>query len=376
MWLVDKIFCRRKGGTCSGGSARSVKGADVRRGFTLVELLVVMVIIVIVSSAALIFLRSTAEHEARQQENLEQIQNLRAAFNTVARDVRMAGNGLGILGPTLVQIYVPAKDNSDMQDAAGWFRYSGVEDYGVRAIYGLDSGATLDKADALTIFRADVEAVNPMGRLRENFTPGSDSSITLLENLIAGEDMVSGDIIALSTGEVAVILQANLVGTTDVLTLGDRFKPGEEMKSPADFTFPAGTLVYNLKNVTFVTYYLDADNLQLMASYHGQVQGSSSPPVADVSVLASNIEDFQVNYYLAPPVSADPVPVTSLVWTDMTPPLGTNWVTGVKIGMVSRSAGNRNQGLGEPVELMGHTGSNAPGFARRMMVENIRLRNY
>ena len=372
MWFVDKRFGRREGGTCSGETAKSVNPGAICRAFTLVELLVAMVLMIIVAGAALIYFRTTAENETRQQENLEQLQNLRAAFNTVIRDARMAGNGLAILGTPLIQVYVPATDPSGAQEASGWFKYKGVDRYGARAIYGTDSGSDLNKSDTLTIFRSDIEVVNPIGRLGAAYTPFTDSSLTLKESVTEGKDLASGDIIALSTGTVAIILQAKLSGATSTLTIDDRFKPGEALKEPAGYSFPAGTVVYNLKDVSFVTYYLDNDNLRLMANYHDMLKDGVT---LNTATVASNIEDFQVNYYVAPPTTPDPAPVTSLTWADLSPN-GNNWVNAVRIGMVSRSATSRNQGSGQPVDLMGHKASEATGFARRIMVENIQLRNF
>jgi len=385
MWFIDKSFCRQEGGTGSGWAAKGVQPTAIRRAFTLVELLVAMTIMIIVTGAAMIIFRTTAEHEVRQQDNLEQIQNLRAAFSTVTRDARMAGNGLGVLGTPLIQVYVPQTvfdaDTSDAQEAAGWFKYRGVDDFGARAIYGTDSGTTMNESDTLTIFRSDIEVVNPVGRLRNAYTPGTDTSLTLVDNVEAGVELANGDIIALSTGTMAVILQANLSGTTATLNIGQRFRPEAELEDSSGdtFTFPAGTVVFNLKNVTFVTYYLDTDNLRLMANYHDRVQdpNNSANFTPNIATVASNIEDFQINYFVVSSTTstANPVAAPSLAWADLAPN-GISWVNAIRVGMVSRSTGHTNRGSSAPIELMGHKASDVSGFSRRMLVENIQLRNF
>lgn len=381
MWFNGKAFRDHKGGACSVKPVMGVNSGLIRKGFTLVELLVALTIMVIVAGAAMIMFKTTAENETRQQENLEHIQNLRVAFDTVVRDARMAGNGLGILGTPLIQVYVHADvfsaDTSGTQQAAGWFKYTGESAYGARAIFGTDSGSVMNQADTLTIFRADGEAVNILGRLQSPYTPGTDTTLTLNSTLTEGTDLSDGDIIALSTGDVAVILQAKLSGTGNVLTIGPRFKPEEALKEPASFKFPNGTAVFNLKNVSFVTYFLDTANRRLMANYHDRIQDKVTPTLFTpaLATVAENIEDFQVNYYLAPSPTATPVPVPSINGSNLAP-LATTWVNAVRIGMVSRSLNRGNRGAGSPIDLMGHKASNVSGYARQLMVENIQLRNF
>ena len=353
-------------------------------GVSLVELLVSMLIVTIVASAALVVFRTTAEHEGRQQENIDQIENLRAAFFTVGRDIRMAGNGLGLLGVTEMFVFVPEDlFNEDAQDQVGsqksnWFKPKGGTQFGAVALSGTDSGtADPNKADTLTIFRADAEAINNFAALGEAYNPGSSAgTLTLNKTVTEGIELADGDIIALSNGTVAMILQARINAgvNTSTLTIGHRFMP--EAALPGGGDFPVGTPVYNLKNVSFVTYYLDTATRRLMANYHDKTPDPDDPTnlIPNIAVVANNIEDFQVQCSPWPSLSVSPTfgPCTA------TNPAAS--VNAVRLGMISR-AENRfanidDDEIGAPIELMGHTASTESGFARRILVEVIQLRNY
>lgn len=382
MLLTDKISHGHKTGNSSGG----VFTSPAPQGFTLVELLVAMAIMTIVAGAALVIFRGTAEHEARQQDNLQQMEELRSGFTAVANDVRRAGNGFNLLGTQLIQVFVNnLATHADTQTGTGWFQYNapGVTDVGVVPIYGTDSGVDMTKADTLTIFHSDAEAFNPIGRLSNDFQPGNHTTLVLQDAVIRDEDIEDGDIIALSSGTVAVILQVSLPtalpsgGSTRNLGLGNRFRPTALMTEPANYTFPAGSSIFNFKNVTFVTYYLDVANRNLMANYHDTVtiNGVDS---GNTAVVANNIEDFQVSYYIAPAFTPGTAPsVTPPAWSNLMG--GTDWTVGVIMGMISRSnrppdAGLSTHGIGDPVELLGHTASTEKGVTRRVMVENINIR--
>ena len=378
---MKRFKCNKFSGFESAGAAliplRPVFHPKTRPGVTLIELMVVVFIMTIVAGAAMVFFRTTAENETLQQENIAQIQNLRTAFYTVASDVRMAGSGLGLLGNGLVQIYVDPKvamaDPSDTQegDDGGWFRYKDAEHYGVRAIFGTDSEGDKTKADTLTIFRADLEAFSSMTTLRQDYNPASDGSLSLTTSLEEGEDLTSGDIIAVSSGTVVVILQGNLPSTpSDTLEIGSRFRPNAALPEPSGYVFPAGSAVFNLKDVSFVTYYLDTKENRLMANYHDLLDNASQDP--NLAVVSSNIEDFQVNYYLASSLEGtSDVAQSSIAEKDFD---DGQWVHAIKMGMVSVSG--RKTGPGEPVEIMEHTIEGEPERPRRVLIENVKLRNY
>ena len=370
---------------CNSGAASSGlknSGFNLKKyrafkpGFTLIELMVVVLIMAIIGSAGFVMFRTTAIHEANQQNILEQTQNLRAAMYSVSREARMAGNGLVLLGVDRVQIYVPqAIINDRIQDSGQrWFRYVGEEDFGARAIFGTDSG-TGAGSDSLTIFRADVETTVPIGRLNTNFTPGLSRSLSLQADVDWGEVVADGDIIAVTNGRDAVILQAAgpESGFNSTIDLGPRFEPAEG--HPEGLTFAAGSSVYNLRGITFVSFYVDEDTTRLMADYHDSTADPDNTPSHLVTV-ANNIEDFQVMYYffaqgqvnIATPVAG----ISGDVLAN-----GPSWVQAVDIGMVSKSR-NRSEagGPGSPVELQGHRATSVDdGFTRRVMTEMVQLRN-
>jgi hypothetical protein len=71
-----------------------------------------------------------------------------------------------------------------------------------------------------------------------------------------------------------------------MVNVGQRFEPGGVL--PDGFTFPEGSKVYNLRDIVFVSYYVErGPNFnRLMANYRGD----------GPAVIAENIEDFQVRY--------------------------------------------------------------------------------
>lgn len=381
MRLFNKVS---RGSKTGDFFAAARPGLTFQAGFSLVELLVAMAVVTIVAGAALVVFRATAESEARQQENLEQMQNLRAGFAAVSSDARMAGNGFRMMGTQLIQVYVDKKafdaDTSDTQDAEGWFRYKGETEYGAAALFGTNSGVVTDKADTLTIFHSSTEAFNSIGQLEEDYEPGVDNVIVLLNDITKGEEISDGDIIAVSNGTVSMITEVKLSSsTTNRLQVTGRFAPKEKMVSPSGHVFPPGTSVFNLKDVTFVTYYLDTATRRLMANYHDTAEVNGAQ-LGNVAAIANNIEDFQINYYILPSSSpapvADPDPPTLSALVD-----GTNRITGLRLGMVSRSNSKNAEGLdsGKPVDLLDHTASSSPGsyesgFARRVLIENVRIR--
>lgn len=372
----------KKQDLCRGVSAAYLVG---RKGFTLVELLVTLVIMVIVGGAAMSVFINSAQSEARQQENYSQIYNLRNAFSTISEDIRMAGSGMTMLGVPRVQVFVDPSIYAGINDpqtpsVSGWFRYPGSKDYGVRAIWGTDSGATPGVADSLVLFRADVENFTFIGRLDRDFTPGDATNgvdLLLSENITEGQEVSNGDILAVVSGNVAVIVEVNGFApktATDTLPLGSRFFPKEKMIVPEEFTFPQGTPVYNLSDVVFVTYFLDSAKNRLMANYHDNVADKNAPAnsVPHVEVVATNIEDFQVGYYLSPGnnVNGQTVGPPSDAVLD-----GGTWISGVRLGLVSRSSA-KGLSTSKPVDLLGHKANQDTQYSRRLLVENVKLRNF
>ena len=368
-----------------------------RPGFSLVELLVVLVLMVVVTAAAFTLFQIGARHEARQQDVLNQAQNLRTALHALARDVRMAGNGLNFIGARRLDIYVdPALFDANTQREPGWFRYRDAEEYGVRAIYGTNGecnggsapicppppGADICAPDTLTVFRAEIENPLALGHLGATFTPGTDSTFSIKEAVTLGENIADGDILAVAAGTRAVVVQARLSGSgsSNVIAVGPRFNPGATL--PGGFSFPEGSMIYNLRNIVFVTYYIDRgpNHNRLMANYH---DGTLTTEVTDIEgvanthllAVAGNIEDLQVAYFLAKLGTEGPLLDTDGVIEALTPDIdeavldndGGQFVRVVSLALTSRSSRVRDGGSG--------TGATADQYTCMGLNQHVTLRN-
>jgi type II secretory pathway pseudopilin PulG len=275
-------------------------GGGLRAGLTLVELLVVVVIAVIVTGVAFSVYRLNASYYYREDAFIQQYQNLRVAMYTISRDVRMAGNGMSILGSSanLMQIYSPTREiltnaspPTSTSVAPNWFSYPDSSgETGAWGIYGYDGGD--NDPDTLTIFRAEVETGNFLGKVESV----SGNRLTLVES--PPTDAVDpGDIVALANGDNSVLLEIDASfspGSREIpIKLGGRFTP-----TSLGFSFPfAGSYFYNFRDVTFVTYYIDQANNQLMADYHDNGRSGFDDPTRESFIVAYNIEDLEVFYF-------------------------------------------------------------------------------
>ena len=272
----------------------------LRRGLTLVELLVVILISVVVIAVAFTLYRVTATYYVREDAHIEQMQNLRVALYSIARDVRMAGNSSFVLGADVrtVNAYVPGmeviQDGQAVRKAGeNWFSHADTDELGARPIFGVDGGQ--NGPDTLTIFRTSTESGAPVGYLAQPYS--NANRIVLQENFVEGT-LEPGDIIALVNNGRAVILEvadADFTNTTINIQSPGRFTSGD-VPTGAAGSFVAGSAVYNLRDVTLVTYYLDTENNNLMADYHDSAVGVADGQ-AGTAIVATNIEDFQVFYY-------------------------------------------------------------------------------
>lgn len=353
------------------------------RGFTLVELLVAMLIMVIVTTVAMSVFNLSARHEVRQQDILEQMQNLRAAMYAVARDARMAGNGLAAVGLPLVQIYINQDEtiiNANIQDCSvsKWFRYQGATFDGVIAIFGRDSGAAY-QSDILTIFRTEIENINPIGTISDAFRPGDSSAIgqvlVLKDSVTFGNSIADGDMIIVADGSRAVLLQATGTGVTNTIRLGNRFRPAAPM--PDNYTFDVGASIYNVRDVSFVSYYVDTAANRLLANYHDQtiVDHGSDYGNQSLVTVADNIEDFQVQYFTRRPFSNVMGPVSSLNAQELAG--GVEWAESIVFAMTAISRAASGFGGEHVPKALGHSmGHSNDKHSRRVMTQRIQLRNY
>ena len=372
-----------------------------RSGVSLVELLVVILISVFVVAVAFTLYRVNVTYYLKKDASLEQDQNLRMAMATVARDVRMAGNGFAILGQAnvlqFIQIYVPGQEKLESGQAVqtgpeGWFRHADADtaDLGARAIFGVDGG--VNGPDTLTIFRAEVESAIPLGHLATPFNFSEDK--LQLAKPFQGV-LRKGDIVALVDGELAALAEVGGPSSIDqgalldksqevTIILGGRFTPPGT--APASINFHTGIAVYNLRDVAFVTYYLE--NNLLMADYHDPSLNPGSE-VPGRTAVASNIDDFQVFYFFdgedvgfscTPPATCRPIdsdPGISSGALDVRSP-GFKRVKAVGLGLMARSP--REDRNARPAPRPGLF-NRAPGsvndrFMRNVMTEIIYLRNF
>lgn len=368
----------------NAGEKKTAGSCALLSGFTLVELLVVILVSVLVTGAAFSIYRTSSQYYVQQDALLEQNQNLRVALYTVARDVRMAGNCFSLLGPfvSTIQVYSPAVKGAE----GGWFKYDNddVKGYGIRAVFGEDGGA--GGPDTLTIFRADVESGTEIGTLAAGFSPGSSNSIQLVDNFTQNA-LKQGDIVALVSGQAAMITEVDNFSETGATELfipeKARFKPADSMKTPhSGFNFPAGSQVYNLRDVVAVTYYVDTATNCLMANYHDS--GISAFDKEASVIVATNIEDFQVRYVLG----ADPLPVNATsgdeTWKQGSDQVTENNLTRtgpirvVNLAMTAVSSrAVAGMGGSTPVELFNHKPNRpADKYQRRVMTETVFLRNF
>jgi prepilin-type N-terminal cleavage/methylation domain-containing protein len=271
----------------------------LKAGLTLVELLVATAIALIVSGVSFSIYRVNTSYYFREESFIQQQQNLRAALYVLGRDLRSAGNGFYILGNNvqLIQAYVPAQiflesDVPMINAASGWFKLPDADtsENGFRARYGLDGGP--NRPDIITLFKAEIEFAASIGQV------GSTIGNTLnLSDELTPDTVAAGDIIALVNSDTAIIVEVQsfdeLLGTIDIKTNG-RFTPASGIPS----SFPTeGSIVYNFRDITLVTYYIDQANNRLMAINHDHSRNTYDDLANKSVVVANNIEDMQLYYF-------------------------------------------------------------------------------
>jgi hypothetical protein len=341
-----------------------------------------MVLSLIVTGVAFSIYRLNASYYLREDAYLQQHQNLRVALFTVGRDARMAGNGFSLLGADvkLVQAYTPTRESyasgttppTNIIVDSAWYRNPDTTVPGVRAIFGVDGGANLP--DTLTIFRAEVESGNPLA------TVNKVSGDTLeLGDVIPEEAIKSGDIIAVGSGAQGLILQTGNISFTGGGTTQLPIKTGGRFTAPSGFVPTGftiqGAYIYNFRDIGIITYYVDSVNNNLMAAYHDVGRNSYDDAAGTSSVVANNIEDFQVYYYLD---NKDVDFTDTTTNPDIsTAILNARRVKAVSIGLTARSpygAGPSNRS--RPALFNRAAGTSLDSHPRNILVETIYLRNF
>ena len=342
-----------------------------KKAMTLVELLVAMLVGLIVFSVVIMVYFSSVNNHVRQEQILEQMQNLRVGLHSMAVDARMAGSGFDLLGSgalNRVQFYD--------EKAGAWFKYENDSDYGAWPVYGRDGEA--DGADSVTFCWLAPEFGAPIATLLETL----DSGTTVLRtrpgisgDLEDNKDIVfnQGDKWAVVNPEGAVII-VEYDGDKGNDSPNFSIKALPTLPVSSDFPdFPVGSRIYNVRTVRLVTYFIEDGNL--MANLHGQDYGDAD--AAGAVVEAPGFEDLQVVYFtrgtdtnlwtagLSDPSTVINDPTNNPIWA-------------LQLSAVHR-APDRDpyNSAHKPEQLYNHTvvGTAADGHPRRILSETISLRN-
>ena len=192
--------------------------------------------------------------------------------------------------------------------------------------------------------------------------------------------------LAITQSTTTIIVQAGKFATSGKnteITIGPRYKP--EATLPGGLSIQQGSSVYNLRDVTFVTYYIDTSKNQLMASFlDGSIDNDDYDDQSRHAIIvANNIEDLQVAYYLngvhySGSAAADGYPELTAKQEISEADLSSDWIRGIKLSLVSISPiRSEAAGEGAPIKVMDHTiVGPADGHSRRILTENISLRNF
>jgi hypothetical protein len=356
----------------------------------MIELLVALGLGIVVSGMAFSVYRLNSSYYFLNESNQQMNQNLRAALSTIVRDLRMAGNGIYVLNPTikLVQAYVPSKQRilsngrPGIDPTDGWFAHADAitsdRTTGVRPIFGMDGLG--EHSDTVTTFRTDIEFSTSLGQV-VNLT---STKITLKEP-INKERARAGELLALTNNGHAMLFEVDETATSDTAEI--------KIKSDGRFTNPAGppydsflyrdslfslpfvdAELYNVRDAYIVTYYVDEETNRLMAAFHDQARRAYDLPASKSVVVADNIEDLQLYYFFDNDdvnnelVSSNPIINSKL--------LDTNAVKAVTIGLTAiASYGDARRTKFRPALFNRLAGATRDDRRRETIQQTIFLRN-
>ncbi|MDR1608157.1 MAG: prepilin-type N-terminal cleavage/methylation domain-containing protein [Deltaproteobacteria bacterium] len=351
--------------------------AILRSGVTLVELLVVMAVGMLVSGVAFSIFRLSSQQYLTSEANLERSRELRAALSTLTRDLRMAGNGLFVLGPglTLVQAYAPINSSrvcgqTPVQtNSLGWYSNCDTLTPGVRGLFGEDGGA--NASDVVTIFRAEPEYSEPLGEAREF----EDWELTLLA-ATTSDSVKEGDILGLAYGSRATLLEVGALPSSSSYTVIPIKENGRFTGPNGPPTgFPVnGATVFNLRDVTIATYFVNQDTNQLVVVYHDQKANETDPKSSPMIPLADNIEDLQLFYFFKnedvdlTKVNLDPGINTSKLENDK--------ISAVSVGVTAKTSVEQFfPSMARPALFNRVAGADKEKARRLSIMETVQLRN-
>jgi hypothetical protein len=340
----------------------------------------VLLLTTVVTGVAFTLYRGASSNYLREDAYIQQQQNIRAATYLLSRDLKASGNGVAVVGPGIqrIQAFVPSQLQTSggvtsINTAEGWFKYpdSPSSEPGVMALFGTDGGAS--RPDTLTIFRTEIEYPVALGQV----TGHSGNTLTLSEN-VKGGNLNAGDILVVISGKDAFLLESETscplgssISSINYKNPNGRFTSSGGPPSGFDVN---GAYVYNLRDVSLVTYYVDETENRLMAAIHDQRMDTANAIDKSV-VLANNIEDFQC-YYFFEGETLDLNMVTS------NPDISYEKfkkepVVAVAIGLTTRSSyGGNRKGVNLRPALFNHVAGTVPDNRRRSTImELVTLRN-
>jgi hypothetical protein len=333
----------------------------------------------IVSGVAFSLYRLNASYYVNSEASLNRQRNLRVALYTLTRELRMAGSGLFVLGSGLnvIQAYAPDMLGRDcnqkpvIPDALTWLKACDAPsgENGVRAIFGEDGGAT--SSDMVTIFRADPEFSEVLGEA----TSFSDWKLNLMAATTA-ESFKAGDILGLVNGDQAVLLEVatdpSASSTTEIRIKSDGRYTGS---SGPPLGFPVnGSNVFNLRDVTIATYYVDENTSQLMVVYHDQKINPDSPVASPPIPIADGIEDLQL-YYFFDGEDVDNTKINLDPGID-TAKLKVRKVMAVSVGLTAKTLNDRSAiPQIRPALFNRAAGTTVENSSRLSILETVQLRN-
>ncbi|MDR2141628.1 MAG: PilW family protein, partial [Deltaproteobacteria bacterium] len=186
----------------------------------------------------------------------------------------------------------------------------------------------------------------------------------------------AGDILGLVNGNQACLLEVREVPASGDIT-EIKIKPNGRFTGPAGppSGFPVnGAKIYNLKNASLATYYVDENSNQLMVVYHDQLANPDDPKSSPATPIADNIEDLQLFYFFENElINNDNVTLDPGIGSTK---LDTKLIHAVSVGLTAKSSVDRSHQLQTRPALFNRTAGTTADRAQRISIlETVQLRN-
>jgi hypothetical protein len=290
----------------------------------------------------------------------------------------MAGSGLFVLGPGLkiAHVYAPTMNGRACgqtpitANALGWYRNCDVAatESGARAIFAEDGGAT--GSDVITIFRAEPEFSDAIGEARY-----IDNWNLILSASITTDSYKPGDILGAVAFDKAALFEVESVPPS-ATTSSIKIKEGGRFTGPSGpplgFALD-GAPLYNLKNATLVTYYVDEATSTLMAVYHDQGVNPTDPTTSPSVPIADGVEDLQV-YFFYEDETVDNAKIKLNPDFDSTK-LDSRKVMAVTVALTAKAIDRRGPPQLRPALFNRPVGTVTERASRLSVLETVQMRN-